>query len=116
MFKLPVCPHCSTIYRYSEVKKTAFKKKQICYHCKKEFNISKKGIIVLALLVICAAAALNLAQLYITPSLSLLFLLATNIILVAVGALLIPFFITYKGSNKKENKSDKAEKNVKKQK
>lgn len=106
MLKLPTCPYCNTIYRYGEVSKTKTEKTHICYNCKKEFKVSKKGIIVLLLLVIVIATIINVFQLYITPSLNILLLLATNVILVLTGILLIPFFIEYKKlkSDKKNKK------------
>lgn len=53
MFKLPVCPHCHTVYRYGDVRQVMNKKQYECYNCKKTMIISKKGywkIIVAALL------------------------------------------------------------------
>lgn len=96
MLKLPVCPYCNTIYRYDEVKKSTSKKSKICYHCNKEFKISKKRIIILFIFVVLVAAAINVAQLYITPTLNVLLLIVTNILLIIIGILLIPFFISYK--------------------
>lgn len=108
MLKLPVCPYCHTIYRYSEVKKSTSKKSKICYHCNKEFIISKKGTIILFLIIVLIASVINVAQLYITPTLNILLIMVTNIILIIIGILLIPFFISYKhikkGINLRKNK------------
>ena len=42
--KQSVCPHCKTVYRYSDLKKIMWKKSDSCYHCKKNFKVSRKGI------------------------------------------------------------------------
>ena len=38
MFRLPVCPHCGTVYRYHEVLTSVTKKEITCYHCHKGFR------------------------------------------------------------------------------
>lgn len=105
MFRLPICPHCHTIYRYSEVKKATNHKKLTCYHCKKEFSVSKKNIILLFIAVCVIAMVVNVIQLYISPSLNIMMIFATNIILVIIGLILVPYFIRFKKIFKKEDKS-----------
>ena len=51
MLKLPVCPHCHTIYRYGDVKKTLYEKNHKCYHCNKIFIISKIRILFLFIII-----------------------------------------------------------------
>ncbi len=99
MFKLPVCPYCSTIYRYNDVKKTISEKKHTCYHCKKDFIVSKKQIFILLLIIILLASVLNIFELYVMPSLNIALLIGTNIIVVLIGILFIPFFIKFKKCN-----------------
>ena len=103
MLKLPLCPHCNTVYRFNEVKKIASHKKYTCYHCKKEFLISRKFVFLLFVIVAVIAMAVNVAQLYMTPSLNILMLLVTNIILVSVGVALVPFFIRFTKSKDKKS-------------
>lgn len=105
MFKLPICPHCSTIYRYGEVKNSVKDKTKTCYHCGKTFAVSKKGAVLLFVVLIAAASAINVLELYITPSLNFLVLAATNIILLIIGIVLIPFFVKFKKINGKADKN-----------
>ena len=101
MFKLPICPHCGTIYRYGEVKNTVKHKTIKCYHCGKSFSVGKKKTVLFFAILIAAAAGINIFELYVSPELNFLFLAATNTILLIIGILLIPFFITYKNNDSK---------------
>ena len=98
MFRLPVCPHCKTVYRYKEVKENNRKKVIQCYHCKKEFRNSRAGIIVLALIVCVAAALINVFILNITSDnfVSIIPISVISVIAVLIGMVLVPFFISYK--------------------
>ena len=98
MFKLPVCPHCKTVYRYKEVKENNKKKVIKCYHCKKEFHNSRIGIAVLALIVCVVTASINIILLN-SSSASFIYIIPISIIsitAVIIGMLMIPFFISYK--------------------
>lgn len=110
MFKLPVCPHCHTIYRYGDVKKLIFKSKETCYHCHKDFKVSKIKIIILFLLIALITAIFNLIQLYMVEDLSFVALMITNVIFVTVGVFLIPLFINFKLFKSSKNKKDKNQK------
>lgn len=98
MFKLPVCPYCKTVYRYKDVKKNSKKSVIKCYHCKQEFKNSRKGFVVLALIVIIAAVLLNVFILNITSDnfMSVVPIAFVSIGAVLIGLLLAPFFIKYK--------------------
>lgn len=100
MFRLPVCPHCKTIFRYADVKKTMLNRKQVCYHCNKQFKISKIKILILFLIIALFCAIINVFQLYMIENLSFIGLIVTNIIIVTIGVFLIPFFISYKSMDK----------------
>ncbi len=100
MLNLPTCPHCNTIYRYGDVRKSLGKSEIKCYHCKKNFKVSKIKIIVLFLLIALITAILNIFQLYMIEGLTFIGLMITNIVTVTIGIFLIPYFITYKKSDK----------------
>ena len=98
MFKLPVCPHCKTVYRYKEVKENNKKKIIECYHCKKEFHNSRIGIAVLAVIICVIAVLINIVILNRTADVlaSIVPISIVSITAVIIFLLLIPFFISYK--------------------
>jgi CXXC-20-CXXC protein len=100
MFKLPTCPYCNTIYRYGDVKKSLGKSEVKCYHCEKNFKVSKIKILILFLLIAFITAILNIFQLCLIEGLTFAGLMITNVIAVTIGIFLIPYFITYKKSDK----------------
>lgn len=96
MFKLPVCPHCKTIYRYKDVKKEAVKKEFKCYHCGKKFRVSKKKILILFLIIALITAIFDVLALCMIAGTSFIGLMILNIIAVTAGFFLIPYFIEFK--------------------
>ena len=98
MFKLPVCPHCKTVYSYKEVKENNKKKTINCYHCKKDFHNSRKGLVVLALIICTAAVLVNVFVLSFSAEniVSIIPISVISAVAVIIGIVLIPFFITYK--------------------
>lgn len=100
MFKLPTCPHCNTIYRYGDVKKTINEKSHKCYNCKKDFKVSKKGLLVLLLLLIIFEITVNLLELNIFVNINFIALTVTNIVVIIAFLAFIPFFISYKKDKK----------------
>ena len=66
MFRLPTCPHCRTVYHYGEVRRAVFRKQEDCYHCKKSFLVSRKGIwlLLLILLAVCTIADIILFNVF----------------------------------------------------
>lgn len=96
MFKLPVCPHCKTIFRYKDVKKEAVKKECTCYHCGKKFRVSKKKILFLFLIIALITAIFDVLALYMIAGTSFIGLMILNIIAVTAGFFLIPCFVEFK--------------------
>ena len=96
MFKLPVCPHCKTIYRYRDVKKELSKKECTCYHCGKKFRASKKKILILFLIIALITAIFDVLALYMIAGTSLIGIIIMNIIAVTAGFFLIPYFTEFK--------------------
>lgn len=96
MLKLPVCPHCKTIYRYKDVKKEAVKKECTCYHCGKKFRVSKKKILILFLIIALITAIIDVLALYMIAGTSFIGLMILNIIAVTAGFFLIPYFTEFK--------------------
>lgn len=103
MFKLPVCPHCHTIYRYGDVKKQLSKKESQCYHCGKKFRASKKKILILFLIIALFTAIFDVLELFVMAGTSFLGLMITNIIALTAGFLLIPFFTVFNALNDDKN-------------
>ena len=96
MFKLPVCPHCKTIYRYKDVKKEEVKKECTCYHCGKKFRVSKNKILILFLIIALITAIFDVLALYMIAGTSLIGMIIMNIIAVTAGFFLIPYFVEFK--------------------
>lgn len=96
MFKLPVCPYCKTVYRYEDVKKTISKKREKCYHCNKVFKISKKGAALWFALLVASGTAVNITELCIFKNMGFIALNISNIAVILIFLLLLPFFISYK--------------------
>lgn len=102
MFKLPVCPHCGTIYRYKDVKKELEKKESSCYHCGEKFKISKKKFLILFLIIALITAIFDILELYMISGTNLFGMIITNVIVITVGFLLIPYFTQFKKFNIKK--------------
>lgn len=96
MFKLPVCPHCLTIYRYGDVRKLIFKNKETCYHCHKQFKVSKIKILILFLIIALITAIFDILALCMIAGTSFIGLMILNIIAVTAGFFLIPYFVEFK--------------------
>lgn len=96
MFKLPVCPHCGTIFRYGDVNKLLYKKNVECYNCGKKFKVSRIKILILFLIIALITAIFDVFELYVIGNVTFLTLMITNIVTVFVGVLLMPFFVRFK--------------------
>ena len=106
MFRLPVCPHCGTIYRYKDTKQAIKNKENTCYHCQKRFRAKRfPYLLVGALIPIVLCIALNIFLLTRMKNLELLPLFAVTLVCILIIYLIIPFFTKFKKSeNEKENK------------
>ena len=96
MFKLPVCPHCQTIYRYGDVRKNLNTKIHTCYHCKKQFKTSFSGLWLLLLFIVAVGITVNLIEITIFASTNVIALLVTNIVLILFFLLFVPFFTKFR--------------------
>ncbi len=96
MLKLPVCPHCNTIYRYSDISKIMNKKSAVCYHCKKRFEIKRKNFLILFLIIALFCAIFDVFELYMVAQTNFIVLVVTNVVFIVTGLLLRPFFTKFK--------------------
>ena len=108
MFRLPVCPHCKTVYHYKDTKKATKEKISVCYHCKKEFKASIfPGIFIIGAIVVALNILVNILLLSRMTGLNLLLLFIVTILFLGLIYILLPFFTTFsktEDSNKKTNK------------
>ena len=106
MFRLPVCPHCGTVYRYKDTKDAIRKKDNTCYHCKKEFRARIfPYLLVGALIPLVLCIGMNIFLLTRMENLQLIPLFAVTLLCLLIIYLIIPFFTKFKKSenqNKKE--------------
>ena len=103
MFRLPVCPHCGTVYRYKDTKNAIRKKDNTCYHCQKEFRARIfPGIIVGAALPLVICIAINIFMLSRMKEAQLLPLFAVTLVFLLIVYLIIPFFTSFRKTEKDE--------------
>lgn len=96
MKSLPVCPHCSTVFRYRDIRKLFFAKGCICYGCREQFKVSRKKVYLLFLASALIAAALDAAELFFMKKTSFAFLMSTNIAVLLTAVIISPYFIEFK--------------------
>lgn len=97
MFKLPICPHCKAVYYYRDTVKTSKTKKSTCHSCGREFNVKKKaGFAVLSAIIFIVAIIVNLILLNTLSFFSAAALLTATIIVILIGFLFYPYFISFK--------------------
>lgn len=112
MFRLPVCPHCGTVYRYRDTKKAWKQKENTCYHCKKTFRAKLMPYgAAEALLLLPLCIGFNILMLNRMRDLNLFALFAATVAFILLFYLLIPFFIHFV---KKEENPEKSVKTTKK--
>ena len=105
MFRLPICPHCGTVYHYKEVRNAVKKKENTCYHCEKKFRARLfPGILIAAVIPIALSILLNLVMLNRMQEMQLLPLFAVTLAFLLIIYLIIPFFVSFKKNEKNENK------------
>lgn len=105
MFRLPVCPHCRTIYHYGDVRKNRNEKVIQCYHCKKSFVQSRKGMLILFAIAAFVAVIINIMILPRAKDIAGMLVPVSVVSIIAVISAMIfaPYFITYK----KDKSNDK---------
>lgn len=96
MKKLPVCPHCNTIYRYSDIRKIMNKKTVVCYHCKMSFKVERKNFLILFLIIALFCAIFDVFELYMVAQTNFIFLVVTNVVFIYLGLVFRPYFVKLK--------------------
>lgn len=97
MLKLPVCPHCHTVYYYGDVMKSTKHKKMECYHCKKKFAVKKwKGRCILISVVAIIVAVIDVLLLNVIKMQSAIPIMIFTVICVLCSLLLLPYTVRYK--------------------
>lgn len=112
MLRLPVCPHCGTVYRYRETAAAHRQKENTCYHCGGRFRVRRTPYIwieVLILLPLCVG--FNLLLLTRMERLNLFALFASTVVFLTVGYFLAPFFSRFVKTEEKEKKIPQKRKN-----
>lgn len=110
MFRLPLCPHCKTVYHYKDTRKTLKKKHCTCYHCKKDFSAGIfPGILVIGGIILILSILTNIFLLSRMKNLNLIELFISTILFLGLLYILIPFFVSFKKEpeDKKTNKKSK---------
>ncbi len=111
LLKLPVCPYCNAVYSYKEVDSIK-RGKNVCYHCKKEFIVSKTPGKMLFIMIVCAVLILiNLIIIISTDNLTIVTVLM-DLFTVTAAVLMLPLTVKFKKEkpgiseqkNKKKNK------------
>lgn len=111
MFKLPVCPHCKTVYHYQETRHSIRKKNCICYHCKQNFRASIfPGIWIIGAIMVALSILVNLFLLSRMTYLNLIWLFVSTVVFLGLLYILIPFFVTFKKDKTETNKTNKKRK------
>lgn len=95
MPKLPVCPHCNTIYRYRDVRRIMNEKSEVCYHCKKSFEIKRKKLWILILIIALICAIFDVFELYMVAQTNFITLVVTNVPFICIGLIFRPFYIKF---------------------
>ncbi|MBQ6152219.1 MAG: hypothetical protein IJJ15_00500 [Ruminococcus sp.] len=105
MFRLPVCPHCKTVYHYQDTKKALKKKHCTCYHCEKDFKAGIfPGILVIGCIIVALSILTNMFLLTRMKSLNLIILFVSTFLFLGLLYVLIPFFVSFKKEDEKMNK------------
>lgn len=91
--KQSACPHCKTVYRYSDLNKLKFKKETECYHCRKAVRISKKSLLILLaeMLIICVIVNVVLTGAMGIVNFWIIYVI--NAVIVLAGVFILPLYI-----------------------
>ena len=97
MFRLPVCPHCGTVYRYQDTWKAIKNRENTCYHCRKKFKAKRFPYwIAGAALPLVLCVMTNMFLLSRMSEFQLLPLLASTLGYLLLIELICPFFTKLK--------------------
>ena len=97
MFRLPVCPHCGTVYHYKDTKSAVKNKENECYHCKKRFKARIFPYILIgALIPLTLCIGFNIFLLSRMERLQLVPLFIAALSAMLIIYLIIPFFTKFK--------------------
>lgn len=111
MFRLPVCPHCKTVYRYKDTKKEIKLKQDTCYHCKKEFKASIfPGILVGGGILTALCIVINILLLFRMRELQIWLLFLITLLFILLIYLVIPFFTVFKKTETQNTKTNNKKK------
>ncbi len=97
MFRLPVCPHCGTIYRYKDTKKAIRDKDNICYHCNKKFRAKIfPGILIGAVIPLILCIVINIILLSSMKEAQIVPLFAVTLVFLLIIYFIVPFFTKFR--------------------
>ena len=97
MFRLPVCPHCGTVYRYKDTMIAIRNKNNTCYHCKKDFRAKIFPYMLIGAIVPLVLCVLtNMFLLSRMDNLSLAPLLVSTLGYLLIIYAIVPFFAKFK--------------------
>lgn len=107
MFRLPVCPHCGTVYHYKDIKNEIKQKQDTCYHCKKQFRVSFfPGVLICGGILLILCIALNILVLFRMRDFQLWPLFLITLVFILLLYLLIPFFTSFRKTEDIDNKTN----------
>ena len=104
MLKLPVCPYCHARYNYKDVKNMYKRKKENCHNCKKSFNISYKGNILLIIIGSIIIATMKVISFNIFANINIWLELIFTIIPVTILFCLFPCTVKFYKDDSKNKK------------
>ena len=102
--KQSTCPHCKTVYRYSDLNKLKFKKETECYHCRKAIRISKKSLLILLAELLVISAILNIILTGVMGIVNFWIIYVINVLLVLAAIFILPLYIEIVKADKKTDK------------
>ena len=94
--KQSICPHCKTVYRYSDLKKIMWKKSDSCYHCKKNFSVSRAGVWILLLILVAVCTAADIIAFNVFPHTTVITVYIINSVFAVAAFFMLPFFIRFR--------------------
>lgn len=94
--KQSVCPHCGTIYRYSDLNPLKWKKQTVCYHCQKTIRVSRKSLWILFAELVLLYVLTNVIAINVFHTVRLLPLFMMNVVPGVAAVILVPFYLELK--------------------